>query len=130
MSGCRHPRRLLLLDAVGAFMSACWLAVLLPHWQPLVGLPLFHLYALGAVAAALVPVGLAGWWLGATRWRRTLRWLALLNSAYALGTAILLIVYRQQVQWLGWLYFGLELLVLAVLVRWEWRMSGAGTASH
>ncbi|MCU0335811.1 MAG: hypothetical protein MUF62_12350 [Chitinophagaceae bacterium] len=99
----RHPRRLLLLDAAGALSSAAWLGLLLPLWQAWVGLPARQLHALAVVAIGL----------------------ALANALYAVATTVLLIAGHAQLHWLGWLYFGAELLVLLVLIRWEWREAGA-----
>jgi hypothetical protein len=121
----RHPRRLLLLDAAGALSSAAWLGLLLPLWQAWVGLPARQLHALAVVAILLATVGLSGWWLAALHWRWLLRGLALANALYAVATTVLLIAGHAQLHWLGWLYFGAELLVLLVLIRWEWREAGA-----
>lgn len=119
-----QPRRTLLLDAAGASMSALGLGVLLPALHPWVGLPVAWLRGLAGVALVLCVIGLASWSLARPRWRGPLRGLALANASYAVGTALLLVIHRQQLEVLGWIYFGLELAVLVWLVRFEWRMTG------
>lgn len=101
-------------------MSALWLGVLLPALSSRVGLPTDLLHGLAGVALLLVVAGpLAGWLAGP---RRTLAGLAVGNAGYAVLTSVLLVMQRDALQWLGWIYFVLEIAILIWLVRLEWRV--------
>ena len=113
-------RQLLLIDLVGALVSAFLLGVVLPISQALFGIPLSVLYTLAAV-----PVGFAllDWYsLGRSSEGkvRGLRLIALLNGGYCGLSLVLGWWHRGQLTALGWGYLTGEVLVVLALAFLEW----------
>jgi hypothetical protein len=114
-----NPRGMLLLDAAGALVTAGLTGfVLAPGWIP-TGLPAVVLYVLAGVAAVYFCISTTSY-LRHLNARKTLRYLAFLNLAYAAATLILCALYSNQITVWALIYFPLEALVVAVLARWEW----------
>jgi hypothetical protein len=121
-----QPRRVFLMDGLGAVVSALALGVGLPAIQPLIGMPREVLSLLAAI-----PVGYAVYSLGCAarlpaKWPNWLRGIALLNAGYAGFSVAMLAVHAAQIQPLGWAYFVGEILLLAGLAPLEWRIAARG----
>jgi hypothetical protein len=114
------PRRLFLIDAFGAVVSAVATGLVLPRFEREVGVPAsvlrsLALPALGFAAYSFVSAGLGR--------RGLLLGIALANSAYAVVTIGVLIAFRESLSWIGAGYFLGELAILGVLIRAELRLA-------
>ena len=119
-----RPRRLLLVDAAGALLSAVLLGLVLPQTSALWGMPRAALYFL-----ALWPCLFLLYDLGV--WRRRgpvrpwhVRLIAGANLGYCLLSMGLLWQHAASLTVLGWAYFGGELLLVIGLAWVEWRVAG------
>ena len=83
-------KKLFLLDALGALLSAFFLGVLLPLFQVYVGVPLFLLYILAMLAAGLALYSFSCFLL--VKRKRYLHLLRMLNAAYCAFTLCLVIL--------------------------------------
>lgn len=115
------PQRLFLIDFFGAIISAFSLGVVLPLWLEYIGLPLHWLHILAYIACVFALYSLVFFVTFPTYWRSLMKIIATANSLYGLLTLALMSHYFSALQAWGMAYFVLELLVLAVLVRAEWR---------
>jgi hypothetical protein len=119
------PKQLFLVDATGAAISAALLAGVVARYEGAFGLTPFLAYRLSIGAVVLFVYSLTcGLALG-TRFQYFLKALALGNIAYAIATVIILVTNYQQVRLLGFIYFTLEIGVIFVLARWEWRVASS-----
>lgn len=112
------PRLLLLIDGLGALLSAALLNAL-----PEIGIPVRTLQGLALAATVMASYSLTCSWTGRVG-RPYLRSIALVNACYCAVTLGLLVMHRSTLTRLGLLYFGTEILIISVLVRLEWTSSG------
>lgn len=108
-------RLLLLLDGLGALLSAALLLAL-----PDVGLPLATIRAL-ALSATLMAAYSLTCCLTHRTGRRYLQAIATANTAYGFTTLALMLWHRASLTTFGLVYFVLELLILSQLIRLEYQ---------
>lgn len=114
-------RRLFLLDAAGACLSALLLGWVLPSFQPLIGLPehLLHLLALGACVLAVYS---GSCFLFPVLSRSPqMRLLSVLNGLYLCLSLVVVLLHTGQMKLLGYLYFSGETALVLFLIRTEWK---------
>lgn len=115
----RDTRRLFLVDAAGAALTAVMLGFVLARFEPYFGMPVPVLYVLAAVAGAFVVYSACCYGFLKGDRRPYLRIIALANLVYCCMTVGLVLYYYSRLTALGVLYFSLELLVIACLVYVE-----------
>jgi len=115
------PTRALLIDGLGACVSALCLGLVLPALQRWIGMPLGVLYLLAGIAAALAVNGVVAWRVAGAHARRWLTAVALANLLYCGLTASLVVWQWAQLTVWGVAYFAGEVAVIAALVGCEWR---------
>ncbi len=120
---------LLVVDAIGACLSA---AIIGGLFLPVIietGIPQSKLLLLAVFALSIALVGWAAWFFGVTVKSR-LRIVICLNVGYCLVTIFSLATQRGTMTVLSWLYFPTEILVIVLLVglemRYLMRLSEAG----
>ena len=111
-------RGILLLDGIGAVVTALSVGVVLPLLQPWIGVPSLALYLLGGGAAVLALVSLTHHFSGRTT-ASALRLVAAANLTYIVLTAALLLWLWPAPTFLALLYFGGESAIVAMLARRE-----------
>jgi hypothetical protein len=116
-------KKLFLIDGIGALVSVVLLAFVLPYFEQYIGMPRSILYGLAVLPCIYAVYSLtcafftppnSGFWL---------RVIAVANLLYVCLTLILLILDRQSITTLGWLYFFGETVVIVGLAYVEYRMS-------
>jgi len=112
------PRAILLLDGIGAVVTAVCVGVLLPLLHSWFGVPVLELRLLGGIAVGLALFSLTTHFLGRTS-ASTLRFVATANLAYCVLTGGLLIWLWPAPTTLALLYFGGEIAIVATLARRE-----------
>ena len=118
----RDPRKLLLLDAAGATMTALSTYLVLAGGLLPTGIPDTVLHVMAAAAAGFVCFDVAALAIGRDL-TVALRSIAGLNVAYAVATIGVLFAHRQTVTPLGAAYLGSEIVVVIALARWEYRVA-------
>ncbi len=114
------PRLLLLIDGLGALLTATLLMTL-----PDLGIPTATLRFLALAATVMSAYSLTC----CLTWRTGppyLRAIATANTAYCLTTLSLLVWHRATLTWLGLVYFLLEFLIVSQMVRLEYRAGSKG----
>lgn len=116
-----HPRKLFLIDGLGALLSSLLLGVVLVKLEPVFGMPKNVLAILALLALLFAVYSLVVYWIFPTWWRPALRVIAVVNLLYCCVTLGLVYAYREVVTSWGVLYFVLEVLVIAGLATKEWK---------
>ncbi len=115
-------RQVLLADGLGAFLSALLLGGVLARWVPVFGMPAPVVYSLSAVAVIMALNSLTAYRRAGLQWRMRLRWVAGVNVLYIVATLVLTGYHYTALSLWGLLYFGGELLIIALLVLLEYRL--------
>jgi len=117
-----HPKRLFILDAIGALCSAGMLGIVLVSLEPIFGIPSGVLYVLAAFPClfAILDISVYLFISSKPQLSRSLKWIALANGLYCLLSLALTFRHYQAVQLAGWLYILLEVLIVLMLARLEW----------
>jgi len=93
-------KQLLLIDGLGAVLTATLLSQVLARWQPLFGMPHSMLYGLAGIATCFAVYSLGGYFLLRQGHARYLRAIAIANILYCLLT-LWLIAYLPALTSLG-----------------------------
>lgn len=120
------PRRMFVLDGLGAAVSAVALGLVLPRFSELVGAAPSALRFL-----AVIPVGIAAFDLACalarpTAWRAALRLVACANLVYPWISAAALWRDELRLLPLGHVYFGVEFAVVAALGAFQLHLARVG----
>ncbi|MCB0383805.1 MAG: hypothetical protein KDD43_00325 [Bdellovibrionales bacterium] len=110
------------IDSVGALASSFMLGAILPRFQPLIGMPTFVLWMLAAIALCFCAYSFWCYNWASLSDPKWLRGIIRGNSTYCLLTAVLLVVYWDQVTMLGRTYFISETLIIVGIVLTERRV--------
>jgi len=113
------PKRLLLIDSLGAMLSALLLGIVLGRFEAAFGMPRKVLYLLSGLAWVYAMYSFLCYWRVEEKWRPYMRVIAVANLCYCCLTIGLVIHYRQELTWLGWTYFLLEVVVILSLITME-----------
>lgn len=114
-----NARKLLLIDGIGALVSALFLGVVLVVLQPHIGMPVETLHLLAILAVIFAIYSFGSYFLLKEKWSYYLQIIALVNLSYCLLTLGLVIKYFEKLTLLGLAYFGIEILIIFILVRLE-----------
>lgn len=114
-----EPKKLFLIDGLGAIVSAFFLGVILTKYEPSFGMPKTALYFLALIACFFTVYSISCYFLVVKNYRPYLNGIAIANLSYCCITIALVLYFYQKLTILGWTYFVLELIVLGVLTRLE-----------
>ena len=117
-----NGKKIFLIDSIGAIFSAFFLGFVLVHLQTFFGMPVKALYFLATIAIVFSIYSFLNYVFFSKHWRLLLKIIALSNLAYIALTLTLVIYFREQLTWLGWTYFILEIGIICVLVWMEFRI--------
>lgn len=114
-----HPKRLFLIDGLGALLSAFLLGVVLVQLESIFGIPAKVLYILAFLPCIFVLYDFYCY----LRVKKNLRYfliaIALMNLMYCFVSIGVVFQHRQKITALGWIYIIIEILILIVLIRIE-----------
>lgn len=113
------PKRLFLLDGLGACVTAMLLAGILIPFQKFFGMSQFALEIASLLAAALAFYSLSCFFFLKENWKFFLKIIATANGLYCLLTAFFVIFYFEKLTVLGLCYFLIEMVIILSLVFLE-----------
>lgn len=119
------PKRIFLIDAVGALTSAFLLAIVLVYFQTYIGLTISNLYLLAGLAALFFIYSFSSFLWAKDNWRFWMRGIALINLSYCILTLILCFLHYPEMKPLGWIYFIGESAIVLSLSWVEWRRASS-----
>ncbi len=114
-----NARRLFLIDAVGASLTASLLLLVLGPFEQFFGMPITVVEWLGGIAVVFTVYSFACFALLSKRWAIFLLVIAAANTGYCFLTIALAVIYRVTLTVWGWAYFVGEVLIVMSLVRYE-----------
>ena len=123
-----NPRLILAVDGAGALLTATLLLGVLGTFSNHFGVPSSVITKLVLAAVLFALYSFSCFFLAHHKWRFFLRIIASANLLYCGLTALLLFAHREQLTYLAWAYFSLELPIVIALAFFELKV--ASTASH
>lgn len=119
----QNPKRIILLDGVGAAFSLLVLLVLFFFFQEEVGFSNDVFLLLIITAVSIVAFDAFCYFHVDPPYQRYILVMALSNVAYSVFTAVGLVYHADQISLFTWIYFSLEIIILAFLVSLELRVA-------
>ena len=113
-----NPRKLLLVDGMGALLSTL-LLLLIAYWQPFFGMPAEVIYRLIPVTTLFTIYSLSCYFLTFANWKPYLRIIAIANILYCCVTLGLVLYFFKQLTLLGMAYFLSEKVIVILLALFE-----------
>jgi hypothetical protein len=109
------PKKLFLVDSLGALLTAMMLGVVLVRFESVFGMPKQVLYPLSLIGCLFSIYSLACFLRFPHNWRPYLKAIAMANLAYCGLSMALVVYYFQKLSVLGLSYFLLEIVVVVLL---------------
>ncbi len=123
------PKKLFLLDALGAVLSAFLLGVVLVRFEHLFGIPVNTLYLLAAIPVFFACYDLFSIRKEATRFGQLLKGIALMNLGYCILSLGFAFFHFSKITLLGWTYILIEIAIVASIALLEYKVSNRLTAT-
>ncbi|MBR9921707.1 MAG: hypothetical protein GYB31_12785 [Bacteroidetes bacterium] len=111
-----------LADSIGALLTASLLNFLIAPYETFFGMPQGMVYILAAIALLFGLYSLICH-LRKASFKPWLQIIAILNLIYVLFTGSLLFMHAKTLSTYGYLYFGIEILIILYLVSYEWKLA-------
>ena len=116
-----NPRQLMVIDGMGALLSAFLLGVILTQFESVFGMPRKELYILASLPCIFAVYDAVCVWVNPKNWKGVLQIIALANLGYC-GLSIGFVVANfTQLTGLGMAYFIGEIAIIIALVFVEWK---------
>lgn len=118
----KNPKRIFVIDACGAVVSATSLGIIMPLFQDSFGMPLPILQILALVAVVFAIYSFSCYFISVQNWKLFLKIIMIANALYCLLTAGLAGFFYPFLTLLGIIYFVLEILVICFVIWVEKRV--------
>lgn len=118
-----NPRKLFLIDGIGALISATSLGVILVRLDSIFHMPVKILYGLAVIACLLAGFSFSCYVLQIQSWRPYLKKIALVNLAYCLLTAGVVIYTYNILSIYDYGYFLVEIMIISSIVYIEYTVA-------
>lgn len=125
-----NPKKIFLIDASGALLSAFLLGVVLVSFEDFFGMPMQVLYYLAFIASLFAVYSFLCYVKVPENWPAYLRIIAILNLIYCFVTIGLVIHFYHQLTMFGVTYFISELLIVLSLIGLELKVTMNHSQSH
>ncbi len=117
-----NPKKLFIIDGVGALVSAFFLGVVLVKFESFFGIPQSALYVLAIIPCFFFIYDLISFKSNEEKTGRNLKAIALLNMAYVFLSIGMSVYHFQSIKVFGWIYIIGEILILLFLIRIEYQV--------
>ena len=121
------PRKLLIVDGLGATLSGALLLGILRPYHEWIGLPAESIELLGQIALTLAFYSFSVFFFFKKSGSVFFGLLYIFNLCYVLYTISLIFQHYRNLTRYGWAYFSGELMVILFLAYLEWSMASKGT---
>ncbi len=119
----RNPRKLFLIDGLGAALTAFSLFFVLRPHQDYFGMPINILAYLSIIGLIYCAYSMSCYFLLKNYWSSSLRIIGISNLLYSISTMLLLYSYYNDLTLIGLTYFLAEILIIVLLVYVELRVA-------
>jgi hypothetical protein len=124
----RNPKRLFLIDGLGALLSASLLGLVVGHWEGSFGMPQTTCNVLALIALGFAAYSISCYFFVRGNWKIFLKVIAFANLAYCCLTLALASLQYATLQPLGIAYFLGECMVVGGLIYCELHLAFARSA--
>lgn len=124
-----NPKRLFLIDGLGALLTAIFLTTILIKFEHQFGMPKKMLYFLSLLACLYAIYSFCCYFFTVKHWQNYLKGIMIANMLYCFLTIGLVFYYYQKLTILGLTYFILELTVISGLIMIELAVLSISTNS-
>lgn len=114
-----NPRKVFLIDSIGAIVSAVSLGVILVQFKIYFGMPIDVLYILALIPCFFAIYSFFCYWKFPESWRLFMIAIAISNLLYCFLSMILVYQFHGQLTTLGFVYFLLEFVIVIGVVSIE-----------
>ncbi len=119
----QHPKRLFLIDGLGALLSAVMLGVILVQLESMVGIPYSTLCFLSALPAGFAAYDMVCYLMNTNKQGILLKVIASLNIIYACISISYAFYHFSTITALGWIYIILEIFIIVILAGIELKVA-------
>lgn len=116
-----NPKRMFFIDAIGALLTALLLSGILAQFEGVFGMPKYVLYLLSGNAICLFLYSICCHLIITKNWKPWLSTIIILNAIYIMLSIGFVIIYFENLTALGFLYFILEVIIIAMIIILEYR---------
>ena len=113
------PKRLFLIDSIGALLTAFLLGTVLTRFEVVFGMPKTILYYLSLIALLISIYSICCHFLLNGNWKPYLKGIIIANLTYCLMSIGLIVCFYQKLTFIGLFYFISEILIIIILVAVE-----------
>lgn len=125
MNPGRAPKKLLLIDGIGALISAVFLGFVLVRFETHFGIPTSALYFLAVFPLLFAFYDFYCYFRVHRNLARLLKFIAVANLLYCCLSVVVLLFHTDRIQLLGWLYLIAEVSIVLILALLELRVAGS-----
>ena len=118
-----QPKKLFLVDSLGALLSAILLGFILARFEPTFGMPQKVVHVLAVIPCIFSLYSFFCFFIKIGNWKPYMKIIAIANLLYCCLTFGLMVYYYQQLTVLGLIYFILEIIVVVILAFIELKFS-------
>ncbi len=115
------PRLIFLTDSLGAGLTIVCLVFVLGRHVLFFGVPLSVIHPLAAGAVVLGVFSSYCFLFFRASWRMQMKIISVANALYSLGVFLGIWYCRHEIRWPGLLYFSMEVVIIWLLARLEWK---------
>ncbi len=119
-----NPKKLFILDGLGALLSAFLLGVVLVQLESYFGIPRNTLYFLAFLPCLFVVYDLFCYWRVEQNIGFFLKVIAVINVLYCCLSIGFAFYHMERITALGWGYILIEILIVLAVAFVEWRVAG------
>ncbi|WP_375579353.1 hypothetical protein ABWH96_20500 [Marivirga tractuosa] len=113
------PKKIFLIDALGAFLTASILGIVFTNFQEYIGIPTDILISLALIAVVFFIYSMSCFLFMKMKWKPYLKAIAIANLLYCILTVALILTFFHQLTLLGLFYFIGEIIVVLFLIYIE-----------
>ena len=123
MIGKLTPKRLFLIDGIGALLSAFMLGIVLVRYESFFGIPTGTLQNLAKLALGLVVYDITSYTGKARNSIYFLQFLPFANLTYCALSIAYIWPHHEKITTSGWIYIIGEFIIVLLLAQFEWRFA-------
>lgn len=118
-----NPRKLFLMDGIGALITIFFLSIVLIKLNHLIGMPEKTLYLLSGLVCLFAFYSFSCFRFLTQNYKPFIKVIASANTLYCLISISLLFIYKNELLPLGYIYFIVEKIILVLLIFIEFKVA-------
>lgn len=119
----QYPNRIFLLDGIGAIASSLILMLLIANLESMIGMPSKIVHFLAVFPPFYAMYSFSCYFLLKRNHSFFLKGISLLNYFYCIISLLSMINHWQKLTFIGFVYFIIEMFIIAYIARTEWTIS-------